>query len=60
MRDQYLLFKATDDTNVQFDPERTSFWFSLGPRAIAECDQKMALQRVSEVSSKFIILIKID
>lgn len=60
MKDQYLVYKATDDTTVQFDPERTSFWFSMGPRAIAECDQKMALRRVSEVSAKFIILIKIN
>lgn len=49
MRDQYLLYKLTDETTVMYDPERTSKWFSMGPRALVECDQAMALQRVAEV-----------
>lgn len=41
-----------------FDPEKTSYWFSLGPRALVECDSIMLLQRVSEVSEIHNINIK--
>lgn len=46
VRDHYLEYKATDQTTIMFDPEKTSFWFSLGPRALIECNQKMVLLRV--------------
>lgn len=36
------------------DPDRTSHWFSLGSRALVECDQMMVLQSVAEVSIKII------
>lgn len=58
VRDHYLEYKATDDTTVMFDPEKTSFWFSLGPRALVECNQMMVLLRVGGVSIQFIIVIK--
>jgi hypothetical protein len=37
------------------DPEKTSYWFTLGPRALEECDQMALLKRVGEVSTQFII-----
>jgi len=58
VRDQYLEYKPTDDTTIMFDPDKTSFWFSLGPRALIECNQKMVLLRVGGVSIQFIIVIK--
>lgn len=51
VRDQYLQYKPTDDTNIMFDPERLTHWFSLGPRALIECNQIMLLKRVGEVST---------
>ncbi|XP_022164707.1 melanoma-associated antigen B2-like [Myzus persicae] len=52
VKDQYLQFKITDDTTVSLDPEKTSYWFTLGPRALEECDQIMLLNRVSELYKK--------
>lgn len=49
-----------------FDPEKTSYWFSMGPRALVECDSMMLLQRVSEVSKMLLftfsqsILLNVD
>lgn len=51
VKDNYLQYKATDDTTIALDPEKTSYWFSMGPRALIECDQMMLLQRVGEVST---------
>lgn len=53
VKDQYLQYKITDDTTVSLDPEKTSYWFTLGPRALEECDQITLLNRVGEVSTKF-------
>lgn len=53
MRDQYLLYNPTDETTIMYDPEKTSKWFSMGPRSLAECNQIIALQRVAEVSIKY-------
>lgn len=39
------------------DPERTSHWFSIGPRGLIECDKTVLLQRMGEVSFLFIIKI---
>lgn len=55
VKDQYLQFKITDDTTIMLDPEKTSYWFTLGPRALEECDQMAVLNRVGEVSIQFII-----
>jgi len=33
------------------DPEKSSYWFTLGPRALEECDQMTLLNRVGEVST---------
>jgi len=53
VKDQYLQYKITDDTTISLDPEKTSYWFTLGPRALEECDQLMLLNRVGEVSTIF-------
>jgi len=53
VKDQYLQYKITDDTTVSLDPEKTSYWFTLGPRGLEECDQITLLNRVGEVSKKF-------
>jgi len=53
VKDQYLQYKITDDTTISLDPEKTSYWFTLGPRAFEECDQLTLLNRVGEVSTKF-------
>lgn len=53
VKDKYLEYKVTDDTTIMLDPEKTSFWFTLGPRALEECDQLKLLTRVGEVSTKF-------
>ncbi|KAL5242784.1 hypothetical protein ACI65C_010194 [Semiaphis heraclei] len=52
VRDQYLQHKITDDTTVSLDPEKTSYWFTLGPRALEECDQLMLLNQVGELYNK--------
>ncbi|VVC41406.1 MAGE homology domain [Cinara cedri] len=49
VKDQYLQYKATDDSNIMLDPEKTTHWFSLGPRALVECNQIMLLKRVGEL-----------
>ncbi|CAI6345350.1 unnamed protein product [Macrosiphum euphorbiae] len=52
VKDQYLQYKITDDTTISLDPEKTSYWFTLGPRALEECDQLMLLNRVGELYQK--------
>lgn len=52
VKDQYLQFKITDDTTLMLDPEKTSYWFTLGPRALEECDQMAVLKRVGELYNK--------
>lgn len=52
VKDQYLQYKPTDDTTVILDPEKTSYWFTLGPRALEECDQITLLNRVGELYNK--------
>ncbi|XP_050433692.1 uncharacterized protein LOC126841327 [Adelges cooleyi] len=49
VKDHYLHYKATDDTTVMLDPEKTSYWFTLGTRALVEFDQNTVLQRVGEL-----------
>ncbi|NP_001155624.1 mage-e1-like [Acyrthosiphon pisum] len=52
VKDQYLQYKITDDTTISLDPEKTSYWFTLGPRALEECDQLTLLNRVGELYNK--------
>ncbi|XP_026815060.1 non-structural maintenance of chromosomes element 3 homolog isoform X2 [Rhopalosiphum maidis] len=52
VKDQYLQYKLTDDTTIMLDPEKTSYWFTLGPRALEECDQMALLKRVGELYNK--------
>ncbi|XP_025204362.1 melanoma-associated antigen D4-like [Melanaphis sacchari] len=52
VKDQYLQYKLTDDTTIMLDPEKTIYWFTLGPRALEECDQMTLLNRVGELYNK--------
>lgn len=54
VKDNYLLYKPTDESTFALDPEKTSYWFSLGPRAIEETDKMALLLRMGEVSIKYI------
>jgi len=56
VKSQYLQYKATDDSTILMDPEKTSYWFSLGPRSLVECDQMMLLQSIGKVSLIYLTL----
>lgn len=52
VKDQYLQYKVKDDIDDKLDPDKTCYWFSLGPRSLIECDKLKLLQTVGEVSIK--------
>lgn len=52
VNDEYLAYKETDATTVMYDPGKTSFWFSLGSRALIECDQMAVLNQISNLYNR--------